>query len=321
MSPPLTLLVTGATGFVGRHLVPLLRARGHTVVAAGRAEHGEIGPDTEWAPLLDGVDGVIHLAARVHQMADRDPDPAAAFRRVNAGGTRRLAEQAAEAGVRRLVLVSSIKAMGEHTPPDRPLRAGDPPRPVDPYGASKLEAERALFAVAGRQRLEAVVLRPPLVYGPGVGGNFTSLMRLCDSALPLPLGGLANRRSLVHVANLAQALALAAEHPQAPGRVWLVRDGLDLSTPQLITALRRHLGRPPGLFSLPQGWLARAAGLAGQRPRLERLAGSLVVDDTPIRQRLGYAPTVSVEQGLAETVDAWRATWPTTRRAERENGR
>lgn len=307
MSPSLTLLVTGAGGFVGRHLVPLLEERGHTVRQVGRAEVGEIGPDTDWGAHLAGVEGVIHLAARVHRMTDPDPDPAAAFRRVNAAGTRRLAEQAAEAEVRRLVLVSSIKAMGETTPPDRPLRAGDPPRPVDPYGVSKLEAERGLFAVAGQRRLQAVVVRPPLVYGPGVGGNFARLLGLCDTSLPLPLGGLANRRSMIHVANLALALALAAEHPEAPGRVWLVRDGLDLSTPQLATTLRRHLGRPSRLFTLPRGLLARAAGLAGRKAQLDRLSESLVVDDTPIRQRLGFAPAVSVDRGLAATVAAWRA--------------
>jgi nucleoside-diphosphate-sugar epimerase len=310
------VLVTGATGFVGRHLCAALAARGVGVRAAVRGrpevpvpgaaevvEVGDIGPATAWGAALDGVDAVIHLAARVHVMSDDSADPLSEYRRVNTAGTERLARQAAAAGVRRMVLASSVKVNGEETAPGAAFGASDVPAPADPYGVSKHEAEEALFSVAG---IEGVVVRPPLVYGPGVRANFLALVRAVDRGVPLPLGRISNRRSLVYAGNLADALALCAAHPAAAGRTYLVSDGEPLSTPGLVRALARALGRPARLLPVPPAALRAAGALAGRRAAVARLCGSLVVDDAPLRAELGWAPPLGVDAGLAETVRAYR---------------
>lgn len=285
------VLVTGAGGFVGRHVVAALRAAGHTVRAVGRAETGEIHRGTDWAPLLDGATAVVHLAARVHVMRERAADPAAAFREVNLFGTAGLVGQAREAGVRRFVFMSSIKVMG-----DRGWRL-DPyaePMPEDPYAVSKIEAELALRDLKGPE-MDAVVLRPPLVYGPGVGGNFARLMRLVERGLPLPLGGIENARSLLYVENLADAVrhALACRpdtyHP---------KDGEDLSTPELFRRLAAAMGRPARLFPVPD-WTLKAAGIATRRyPEVERLIHTLTVDG----EMDGWHAPFPVDEGLKRTV-------------------
>lgn len=312
------VLVTGANGFVGSGVVPLLLARGHAVRAAVRSAGvalpagveavavGDIGPATDWTAALAGAEVVVHLAARVHVMRDRAADPLDAFRRVNTEGTRALAAQAATAGARRLVYLSSIKAVCDDSR-DGPVDGATASEPRSPYGVSKREAERAVAAVAARTGLEVVVLRPPLVYGPGVGGNLRALMRLVARGVPLPLGAVANRRSLIARGNLADAVALCLTHPAAAGGTFLVSDGAPLSTPELVRALACGLGVPARLPALPPEPLGLAARLLGRGGAWDRLAGSLEVDDGAIRRALGWVPPEDAAAALAAT-GAWYRT-------------
>ncbi len=306
------VLVTGASGFVGQAVCSSLLSRGVTVLAAARSELqpapgqgtvrlSEMSGSTDWSKVLDGVEGIIHLAARVHVMKETAADPWREFLISNVEATRRLAEQAAEAGVRRLVFISSVKVNGEQTAPGHPFTTEDEPAPGDAYGASKLLAEEALADVAARTGLEVVGIRPPLVYGPGVKGNFLTLLKACRRRLPLPLGGIDNRRSLVYLGNLVDALLRALDHPAAPGNTYLVRDGEDLSTPQLVRRLSAALGVQPRLLPAPLGLMRAAAGVIGRRGAVERLTSSLQVDDSALREDLGWAPPFTVDQGLALT--------------------
>ena len=297
------ILVTGANGFVGAALCRHLAARGDEVVKAVRSGGdgvvvGDIGPDTDWRPALEGVEVVIHLANRAHVMDETAADPLAVFRRVNRDGSLRLAEQAAACGVRRLVFVSSIKVNGEATK-GRPFTAANPPAPEDAYGVSKLEAEQGLFALSARTGLEVVVVRPPLIHGPGVKGNLRTLMKAVGNGLPLPLGLVDNRRSLIGLGNLVDLLGLCARSPQAAGRVWLARDGEDLSTPELIRRMGRALGRPARLLPVPPILLRLAGAITGRGAAVSRLLGSLEVDDGATRADLGWVPPNSVDDGLA----------------------
>jgi nucleoside-diphosphate-sugar epimerase len=313
------ILVTGANGFVGSALIPILASRGHRIRASVRRPGvtpvpdtvvtGEIGPDTDWSRALDGIDIVVHLAARVHQMDDpADPDLViGAYRRINVEGTRRLAESAAAAGVRRMVFVSTIKAVTENSS-DTPVTEETPSAPETPYGISKLEGEQALEAVGARTGLETVVLRPPLVYGPGVGANFLRLLTICRNALPLPLGAIHNRRSLVFVENLAGAIACCAEHPAAAGGRFLVHDGKPLSTPELIRSLAAIMDRPARLFSVPPVLLRGALTMIGRGDAYDRLAASLELDDRHLRRTLGWQPFWSQEDGLRLTAEWFNAS-------------
>ncbi|RPH41503.1 MAG: NAD-dependent epimerase/dehydratase family protein [Burkholderiales bacterium] len=304
------VLVTGATGFVGRVLVDAARARGWAVSAAVRWPGAGLPPDVrvhavgdlagpvDWAPVLDGVEVVVHLAARVHVMRESDADPLGAFRRVNVDATAALAEAAARAGVRRLVFASTVKVLGEATQPGRPFDDASPPGPVDPYSVSKLEAERVLQQIASGGRLEHAVLRPPLVHGPGVGGNLERLVRWVAAGVPLPLGAVDNRRSLVGVDNLADALLALAVHPGARDRRFLVSDGEDLSTPELARRIGRVLGRDARLVSVPPALLSAAGRLAGGES-LRRLLESLQVDASGLRAATGWTPVLGVDAGLA----------------------
>lgn len=305
------VLVTGANGFVGRALGRELLRRGRRVRAAVRRDAGlpdgcearvvgDLGPDTDWSAALDGVDAVAHLAARVHVMRERAADPLAAFRRTNVDGTLRLARSAAAAGVRRLVFLSSVKALGEATP-DGPFTDSSPANPRDPYGVSKREAETGLSELAARSGMEVAILRPPLVYGPGVKGNFLSLLRLIERGVPLPLAAIANRRSLLYLGNLVDAVDLCLSHDGAAGRTFLIRDGEDLSSAELVRRLAAALGRRAPLFPLPEGVLRLAASCIGRRAVAQRLLGSLTVDDRRIRSELDWQPPFTVDQGLAET--------------------
>ena len=310
------VLITGANGFVGRALGRELLRRGRRVRAAVRRDAGlpdgcevrvvgDLGPDTDWSAALEGVDAVAHLAARVHVMRERAADPLAAFRRTNVEGTLRLARSAAAAGVRRLVFLSSVKVLGEATP-DGPFTDSSPVNPQDPYGASKREAETGLFELAARSGMEVAILRPPLVYGPGVKGNFLSLLRLIDRGVPLPLAAIDNRRSLLYLGNLVDAVDLCLSHDGAAGRTFLIRDGEDLSSAELVRRLAAALGRRARLFSLPEGVLRLAANCIGRRAAAQRLLGSLTVDDRRIRSELDWQPPFTVDQGLAETAIWWR---------------
>lgn len=305
------ILVTGASGFIGAAASHALAAAGHQVVAAVRREVAlpaavcpvrvaELGPHTDWTEALDGVEAVVHLAARAHVMDETEADPAAVFRRVNRDGTVRLAEEAVAAGVRRLVFVSSIKVNGEATLPGRPFRADDVPAPEDPYGVAKAEAEAALAAIAARTGLELVVVRPSLVHGPGAKGNLAVLAKAVIRGIPLPLGLVDNRRSLVGLSNLADLLRVCVEHPAAPGRTFLVRDGEDVSTPDLIRRIARAMGRPARLLPVPTTLLRLAGTLTGKTAAVTRLLGSLQVDDEPTRTTLSWSPPVSLDHGLAE---------------------
>lgn len=295
------VLVTGASGFIGRALCVHLDRAGYAVRPAARAELGDIAGlgETGWGPFVEGMSAVVHLAARAHVVRERAPDPAGEYRRVNVEPTVRLARASARAGVRRFVFVSSIGIHGASG--NAPLSEADPPRPVEAYAASKLEAETALRAIAAEGAIELAIVRPPLVYGPGVAGNFLRLLRWIDSGLPLPFGAVRNRRSLIGVDNLVTLLAAAIEHPGAAGETFVAADGEDLSTPELIGRLARALGKQPRLPCVPPRVLAAAAALLGQSRAYTALCGSLTVDAGKARRVLGWTPAVSVEEGLART--------------------
>lgn len=313
-----TVVVTGAAGFIGRALVERLLAGGVPTVAAVRrppprsaSVHpptggqmvavGDLGPHTDWRGPLAGVDCVVHLAARVHVMHERAADPLAEFRRVNVDGTLALARQAAAAGVRRFIFVSSIKVNGEGTAPGRPFAADDVPAPADAYGISKLEAERSLLALAAETGMQIVIIRPVLVYGPGVKANFRSMMSWLNKGVPLPLGAIDNRRSLVALDNLVDLIVTCMNHPAAAGQVFLASDGEDLSTTELLRRMGTALGRPARLLPVPAAWLDGAARLLGKGAITQRLCGSLQVDIEKTRGMLGWTPPVTVDEALRET--------------------
>lgn len=305
------IAVTGASGFVGQALCSSLLAQGRAVrpllrAAAPTTAHAvtvaDIGPDTDWSTALSGVSAVVHCAARVHVMQDSAGDPMAAFRRVNVAGTRRLAQQAAALGVRRLVYLSSLKVHGEHTPPGTRFSVQDAPHPLDAYGLSKWEAEQALWDVARDTGLEVVVVRPPLVYGRGVKANFLSLMRLVARGVPLPLGLVDNRRSLLALDNLTDLLTRCLDQPEAAGQTFLASDNHDLSTAELIRLLAAAMGRPTRLLPVPVAWLHTAGRLTGRQGQIERLTGSLQVDIGHTTKVLDWTPRLTVEQGLRMAV-------------------
>lgn len=312
------VVVTGANGFVGRAVVERLVADGYAVTAAVRRPVpmpagvrtvivGDLGA-ADWRAALDGCAAVVHCAARVHVMRDAAADAMAAYRLTNVEGTRALATQAAAAGARRFIFLSSIKVNGEATRPGTPFRADDAPQPVDPYGVSKLEAERALEALAARGALDLTVIRPPLVYGPGVKANFLAMARWLAKGVPLPFGRLTeNRRSLVALGNLVDLIACCLARDAAVGQVLLVSDGEDLSTTELLRRTARALGVRPRLLPLPTTAMAVAARVLGRRDLWQRLGGSLQVDIAATCTRLGWRPPVSVDDGLRAAVAGLRA--------------
>ena len=308
------ILVTGANGFIGRAVCADLVRRGHEVVAAVRRADsargivsaravavGDIGPTTDWRQALAGVEAVVHAAAKAHAAARMSESEIAELFAVNAEGTRRLAEAAAAAGARRFVFLSTVKVHGETTEGRAAFSESDPPNPdpSDPYARAKAAAEAALSGVAVMSSFETVVLRLPLVYGPGVKANFAALIRLARLAPPLPLASVANRRSLLFLGNLTDVVALALAHPRAAGEIFLVRDGEDVSTPELIRNIAGRFGRPARLFPFPPALLRGAAGVLGLGGRASRLLDSLVLDDRKIRDRLGWRPPYSLDRGLA----------------------
>jgi nucleoside-diphosphate-sugar epimerase len=309
------VLVTGGSGFVGSVLCSSLFAQGYAVRAAVRSAGSmlsadgldvmavdEVGTQTDWSAALQDVDCVIHCAARAHVMHETDADALAAYRAVNVEGTRRLAEQAAAVGARRLVYLSSIKVNGESTDGlPRPFGArNDEVNPEDPYGVSKWEAEQALWAVSAQTGLDVVVVRPPLVYGPGVKGNLLRLLRWVARGVPLPLGAVHNQRSLVGLSNLVDLLLRCAEHPAAAGQTFLASDGRDLSTPQLIRLMAEGMNRSARLLPVPVALLRAGGSLLGKRGEIDRLVGSLQVDSSYTQAQLGWTPPVSVEDGVRE---------------------
>jgi nucleoside-diphosphate-sugar epimerase len=305
-------LVTGANGFVGLSLCTELMRRGFQVRGAMRSHCelpsgaeativGAINDGANWADALHGVDVVIHLAARVHVMHDDAADPLAEFRKVNVAGTEHLARAAAASGVRRFVYVSSIKVNGEATSEGKKFSEADVPDPQDPYGISKMEAEQALHRVAAETGLEVVIVRPPLVYGANVKGNFAQMLKVLDRGVPLPFASVENQRSLIYVGNLVDALILCAMHPAAAGQTYLVSDGEDVSTPDLLRQLGDAIDHPARLFHCPRALLKLAGRLTGKADQAERLLGSLRVDSSKIRRELDWAPPCTLAQGLCKT--------------------
>lgn len=309
-----SVLVTGAAGFVGQALCRAMVASGWDVVASSRSPLSfdpsirkipvsVINATTNWRDALDAVDVVIHLAARVHVMRETAADSLDAFLEVNVRGTVNLARQAAAAGIKRFVYVSSIKVNGESTS-GVGFSEMDTPLPSDPYGISKWRAEQALMEISQETGMEVVIVRPPLVYGPGVRANFYQLMRLVEMGVPLPLANVQNRRSLVYVYNLADALMLCAIHPRAAGNTYLISDAESLSTPALISEIALSMGNPPRVFNFPLAPLKILAKLCHQAAAFDRLTQSLEVGHVKIAHELGWKPPYTLRQGLAETA-AW----------------
>jgi GT2 family glycosyltransferase/nucleoside-diphosphate-sugar epimerase len=339
-------LITGANGFVGRALCEEMLHRGLNVRAAVRSNGqllngtevitvGNIDGNTDWTDALRDMDVVIHLAARVHVMKDAAVDPLAEFLKINLYGTANLAQQAALAGVKRLIYVSSIKVNGERTtitpsPSDNSASAyvdggllpfdesggregrgvffeSDKPDPQDPYAISKWQAEQALHRIAQETALEVVVLRPPLVYGPGVKGNFIKLLAAVDKGIPLPLARVDNTSSLIYLGNLVDILLACANNPAATGKTYLVRDGEDISIPELIRQSSKGLGRPARVFSIPVKLLRGLGALCGQLDSVDRIVGSLRISDDLIRKELGWKPRFTLQQGLRATTEWYTA--------------
>ncbi len=317
------ILLTGSNGFVGRYLGARLLSENYEVRKVVRQKNSsgggqiviaDIGPSIDWKVPLTNIDVVIHLAARVHIIRDKTNDPLTAFREVNTYGTVHLAHEAATAGVRRFIYLSTVKVNGEQTIFEpgsaEPLRGihhnsfseTNKPAPQSPYAVSKWEAEQFLQNIAAEKKMEVVIIRPPLVYGPGVKANFLRLLQIVERSIPLPLGGIDNKRSLVSLDNLVDFILCCIEHPAAAGETFFVSDGEDLSTPALIKRLAYHMNKRPYLFSVNKKLLHFGAKLVGKTEEIERLCQSLQVDIAKAKRLLGWQPPSTVDNGLAKTV-------------------
>jgi UDP-glucose 4-epimerase len=312
------LLLTGANGFVGLALGDALVREGYAVTGLVRHGGSSASGVVEWidgTPDFNGLatrlpagvrfDCVIHLAARVHVMHDASSDPLAAYRATNVVGTLEVARLAVQAGARRFVFVSSVKALGE-VEPGHPWRESDLAAPADPYGVSKREAEQALLDFGRENSMEIVIVRPPLVYGPGVRANFLQLMRSVHKGMPLPLGSVTAQRSMIFVRNLVDALRFAAISPEIAGQILHVSDGQDLTVADLVRRLGMHLKMPARLIPVPVSILRAVGVLTGRAPQVERLISPLRMDTSLIQARFGWHPPCSVDEGLAATADWYR---------------
>ncbi len=311
----MTVLLTGASGFVGCAVLESAKRRGVDMrpvfrsldSAKGHPEASlvpELDCEADWAEALQGVDVVIHAAARARFMREEVLDPLTEYRRVNVQGTSNLARQASTAGVRRFVFISSIKVNGEATSPDRPFAADDAPAPEDAYGISKAEAETELRRIAQETGMEVTIIRPPLIYGPGVKGNLSILINWVRQGLPMPLGAVAhNRRSLVGLENLVDLIWVCVEHPKAANQTFLISDGEDLSTTELLRKIGKALSRPARLLWMPAGLIAFTANILGKREIAQRLLGSLQVDISKTCELLNWQPSVSLDEGLRRAVE------------------
>ena len=298
------ILVTGANGFIGKALVPQLVSLGHVLVPAVRRPCGlnvehVVMDEASCRVALTGCDCVVHLAGRAHVMREQDIDPLQAFRTANVDATLALANLAVEAGARRFVFISSIKVNGERTAAGKRFRPDDYVAPKDPYGISKWEAEQGLHKIAETTGLEVVIIRPPLVYGPGVKANFAALMRVAKSGIPLPLGAIHNKRSLVSLGNLVEFIITCTSHPAAANQTFLVSDGHDVSTSDLLRGMARAGNVPARLLPIPVSWLRMAGLLLGRKSAIDRLCSNLQVDDSKARTLLGWVPPLTVDEGLS----------------------
>lgn len=310
----MTILVTGANGFVGSALCASLCKNGTAVRAAvrtlnthsdgvGVVEVGNLSSKTDWTVALKGINQVVHLAARVHVMNDQSADPLEEFRKINVDATIHLAKQAAAAGVKRFIYLSTIKVNGESTELGRPFTAEHTPRPQDPYGVSKYEAERELRTIAEQTGMEVVIIRPPLVYGPGVKANFASMMQIIQRGVPLPLASVtSNRRSLVALDNLVDLIATCITHPAAANQTFLVSDDEDVSTAELLRRMGLALKRPAKLTYVPKLLLQIGVALLNKSEIYQRLCGSLQVDITKTKDLLNWRPPLSVDEGLRRAI-------------------
>ena len=311
------ILITGATGFIGKSLVTQLLAENYLLSAAIRNTSNCMSPDiqqipvgdlstnTDWGNALSDIDIVIHLAARVHVMDDTSLDPLAKFREINTEGTLNLARQAASNNISRFIFLSSIKVNGENTDFRKPFTKDDKHKPSDPYGLSKYEAEVGLKAIADNTGMEVVIIRPPLVYGPNVKANFKSMVSWLDKGIPLPLGSIHNKRSLVALDNLVDLIITCIKHPSAANQTFLASDDEDISTTELLQRMAKALGKPARLIPIPSSLLNAGAALLGKRDIAQRLCGSLQVDINHTKQTLCWKPPVSVDEALQKTADAY----------------
>jgi nucleoside-diphosphate-sugar epimerase len=310
------ILVTGANGFVGSQLSETLAKSGHEVRNTARSLASNssttrelITCDLESVDNLDhlttGCDAIVHLAGRAHVMSDNPATSESLYVSANVDVTRKLAQSAARTGVKRMILMSSVKVNGESTTINTPFTAQDIPNPQDPYGRSKTQAEQALWEITSTSDLEGVVIRPPLVYGPGVRANFASLIGIVGRGLPLPLGSIQNKRSFVSLDNLVDLISTTVQSPNAAGNTFLVSDGHDLSTPELVRSLASALDQSPKLFPFPSALLKLAATASGKRGAYDRLCGSLTVDIALTKQKLSWTPPFTVQDSMQRTVDAF----------------
>lgn len=309
------ILITGATGFVGLPLTKHLQQQGYPVVVAVRQiSHviplaiqqfpiGELLPGTDWEPALNDVDTIIHLAARVHVMKDKATNPLEEFRKVNTYSTINLAQQAASAGVKRFIFISSIKVNGEISQEGQPFTSDDTFIPNDPYGLSKYEAEQGLFKIAEQTSMQVVVIRPSLIYGPGVKANFKSMLQWLSKPIPLPLGAIHNKRSFVALDNLLSLITTCIDHPAAANQIFMVSDGEDISTSELLRYLSNALGQSPKLIPVPQKFLEKVLKVLGKDSIVQRLCGNLQVDIQKNKDILNWEPPISLREGLRRTVE------------------
>ncbi len=302
------ILVTGASGFIGKSLVAELLSQGYSVCAGLRTPIscvksvvvGDVDGDTDWDEALVGIDTVIHLAARVHILTEHSRTPLAKFRKVNVAGTLKLAESAAKAGIKRFLFVSSIGVNGTCT--TLPYTELDSPNPQDAYGISKFEAEQALHKLSAKTGMKMVIVRPPLVYGAGAKGNFAQMLKVLAKGIPLPFLSVQNKRSFIYLENLVDALILCATHPEAAGKTYLVSDGQDVSTPDLLRKLSNLMGMPAKILPCSPTFMRLAGRLFGKSEQVEKLVGSLQVDSSKIRRELGWKPPFTLDEGLQATV-------------------
>lgn len=303
------ILVTGANGFIGHTLcleamVCGLAVRGVTRTSCKFPNGiesfsvGNIDANCDWSDAFVGCEAVVHLAARVHVMQETIADPIDEFRKINVQGSLNLARQAAAAGIKRFIFISSIKVNGEHTELANPFTEAVSSAPIDPYGLSKYEAELALQQLAKETGMEVVIIRPPLIYGAGVKGNFATLARIVSKGLPLPLGSIHNKRTMVGIDNLISLIITCIDHPAAANQVFLAGDAEDLSTSDLLRRVAKAMNKPSRLIPVPQSWLTLAATVLGKKAVAQRLFGSLQLDISKARNLLGWEPPISVDEGL-----------------------